>query len=52
MGDEDYQKLMQRAGITPQTEIDDQDLLIKFKGNLPKQQRSKVESEENIFNHI
>jgi hypothetical protein len=49
---EDYQKLMQRAGITPQTEIDDQDLLIKFKGNLPKQQRSKVESEENIFNHI
>ncbi|EMY3483765.1 hypothetical protein FPG87_12550 [Flavobacterium psychrophilum] len=49
---EDYQKLMQRAGITPQTEIDDQDLMIKFKGNLPKQQRSKVESEENIFNHI
>ena len=49
---EDYQKLMQRAGITPQTEIDDQDLLIKFKGNLPKKQRSKVESEENIFNHI
>jgi len=49
---EEYQKLMQRAGVTPQTEMADQDILIKFKGKLPKQQRSKVESEENIFNHI
>lgn len=45
-------KLRERTGITPEKEIADQDLMIKFKGNLPKQQRSKVESEENIFNHI
>lgn len=49
---DDYQKLMQRAGITPQTEMDNQDFLIKFKGNLPKQQRSKIESEENILTNF
>jgi hypothetical protein len=49
---DDLQKLMQRSGITPQTEMEDQDLLIKFKGHLPKQQRSLIESEENIFNLI
>jgi hypothetical protein len=48
-----YKKLMERTGITPEKEIADQDLLIKFKGNLPKKQRSLVEEEEeNIFNNI
>ena len=45
-----YQELMQRTNITPQTLIDDQDLLIKFKGDLAKFERSKLEADENLTN--
>ena len=44
-----YQDLMQRSGITPEKEMDDQELLIKHKGSLTKVQREKVEAQENLY---
>lgn len=43
-----YEELMERTGITPAKEMEHQDLLIKFKGNLNKVQRAKVEANENL----
>lgn len=43
--------LLQRTGITPEKLIEDQDLMIKMGGRLPKQIRSKVESED-IFSRM
>lgn len=44
-----YQDLMQRSGITPEQEIADQELLIKYKGDMTKVQREKVEAQENLY---
>ncbi len=41
-------ELLQRTGITPELEMENQDLLIKCKGNLKKAERSKIESEESL----
>lgn len=46
--DADYRALVRRTGISREKMIEDQDLLVKFKGRLPKDQRSKVESSENL----
>lgn len=46
----DYKALIQRTNITPETLIADQELLVKFKGDMSKVERSKIESEENIVN--
>ncbi len=43
-----YTNLVDRTGITIEKEMEDQELLIKFKGNLTKVQRSKVEAEESF----
>lgn len=48
----DYRALLRRTGITPEKEIEDQEFLIKMKGSLPKQKRSQIESEENIFSRL
>ena len=42
------EKLLHRTGITPEKEMEDQDLIVKLKGNMNKFHRSKVESEENL----
>ncbi len=44
----DLEALLNRTGITPEQEMEDQDLLVKFKGNLNKVQRSKIEAQENL----
>lgn len=44
----DYKALVRRTGISTDQMIEDQDLLIKFKGKLPKEERSKVEANENL----
>lgn len=43
-----YADLVARTGISVESEMQDQDLLIKFKGNLTKVQRSKVEATETL----
>ena len=47
-----YEDLIARSGVTPQREIEDQELMIKFKRTLTKEERSRVESEENILNQL
>ena len=44
----DYQALVKRTGISREKLIDDQELLVKFKGRIPKDQRSTVEANENL----
>lgn len=48
----DYKALLQRTGITPEKEMEAQELLIKMKGSLPKKERNRIESEENIFSRL
>lgn len=43
--------LLDRTGITPEKLIEDQDLMIKMGGRLPKEDRSKAES-ESIFSRM
>lgn len=43
-----YEDLKKATGITPEREIEYQDLLIKMKGNLTKAQRSMVEEKETL----
>ncbi len=45
---QDYENLKHRTGITPEKLIEDQELIIKLKGNMDKFRRSKIESEENL----
>ncbi len=45
----DYEALKARSGITPEREIEEQEYMIKMKRTLTKEDRSKVESEENIL---
>lgn len=40
--------LQQRTGITPEKEMQNQDLLVKLKGDLTKFERSKIEADENL----
>ncbi len=47
-----YKDLMRRSGITPEREMEDQELMIKLKRTLTKDERSRVESEENILNQL
>jgi len=49
---EAYKALIERSGITPQREIEEQELMIKLKRTLNKDERSKVEAEENILNQL
>ncbi len=44
--------LERKTGISREALIEEQDLLIKFKGQLPKQQRNELESDENILHRI
>lgn len=44
--------LRQRTGITPDKLIEDQELLIKFKGNLPKKQAIKLDAAIDILHRI
>lgn len=48
----DYKKLMERTGITPQTLIEDQEFYIKTKQDRPKEERSEIEANENIFSRL
>ncbi len=45
---EALEKLYERTGFSEQDEIDEMDLLIKFKGDLNKVERSKVEEKESL----
>lgn len=45
---EAYQALLDRTGITPESEMESQELLIKLKGNLSKHQRSSIEADETL----
>lgn len=47
----EYQKLTQRTGITPESLIEEQDLIIKFSGNVPKTERNKAET-ANAFSRL
>jgi hypothetical protein len=44
--EKEIQALRARTGITPEKLIEDQDLLIKMGGRLPKEQRNKVEADD------
>jgi len=44
--EKDLQALRARTGITPEKLIEDQDLLIKMGGRLPKEHRNKVEADD------
>lgn len=48
---EEYQKLTQRTGITPESLIEEQDLIIKFAGKVPKTERNKAET-ANAFSRL
>jgi hypothetical protein len=43
-----YKDLMNRTGVTPEKMMEEQDLLVKFKGNLSKTERALIESQENL----
>ncbi len=43
-----YEDIVAKTGISIESELADQDLLIKFKGSLTKVERSKVESNETL----
>ena len=43
-----YKDLMRRTGITPEQMIEDQELMMKMGGSLPKQQRSDVEANSSF----
>lgn len=45
------ESLRRRTGITPERLIEEQEFMIKMGGNLPKDIRSKVESEQ-VFNYL
>lgn len=47
----ELEALRQRTGITPEQLIEDQDLMIKMGGDLPKDTRSEVES-NSVFNYL
>ncbi len=44
-----YEDLKRRTGITPELEIENQELLMKMKGSISKNQRSNAESNENLI---
>ncbi len=48
----DYKKLMERTGITPQTMIEDQEYYLKTMKDRPKQERSELEAEESILSRL
>ncbi len=48
----DYKALLSRTGITPEREIEEQELMIKMKRTLTKEERNKVEAEENILTQL
>ncbi len=45
----DLEALRARTGITPEREIEEQEFMIKMKRELTKEERNKVEAEENIL---
>jgi hypothetical protein len=47
----ELEALLYRTGITPEKLIEDQELMIKMGGRLPKEQRSAAES-ESIFSRM
>lgn len=48
----DYKKLMERTGITPEKLIENQEYYIKTMKDRPKKERSKLEAEENVFSRL
>ena len=47
----DLEALRKRTGITPEKLIEDQELMIKMGGDLPKDTRSDVEA-DSVFNYL
>jgi len=45
----DYKALIARSGITPEKLIEEQEYMVKMKRQLTKEERNKVEAEENIL---
>ena len=40
-----YEELQRKTGINPETIIEQQELMVKMQGNLPKKEQMKVDSE-------
>lgn len=48
----DLEALIRRTGITPERLIESQELLVKFKGNLPKKEAVALDAEMDILHRI
>jgi len=47
-----YKEISERSGITIEREMDEQELMVKMKSRLTKEQRSKVEATEHIYSRF